>query len=748
MKKIVAMMTAITIILSSGYIGIHQKTVQVLNKTVSIASDDDLTKYVNPFIGTAIYSKWGAMGRGNCYPGATVPFGMVQLSPDTGIENHFAGYHYEDKFILGFSHNHLSGVGCPGMGDILVMPSMGRVEITEDAYKSGFSHACEKAAPGYYMVWLDRYGIKAELTATTHCGYHRYTFPSGNAHIIIDVTHTLEDDKPLDAMVKILNQSIEGYVTIPNPFCGGKTPYTIYFYATLSKPYNSYGTWNNGSIFYMNTTQHGNDIGAFVNYTANQGEIIEMKVGISYVSIENARLNVEKEIPKWNFDGIREKAEQRWNKLLHVVEVEGKEEDKIKFYTALYHSFLMPHVFNDTNEEYIGMDDRIYEVKNYTHYATFSLWDTFRSEHPLLTLLLPSVQNDMVKSLLDQYRHGGWLPKWPFLNRYTNCMISDHGVAVITDSYLKGIRNFNISLAYEAIKKGATELPENSDYEGRVGLPYYLKYGYVPFDKVSQSVSRTLEYAYDDWCIAQMAKALGKEKDYEYFMKRAGYYKNVFDDKTKFMRPRLSNGNFKKIFIPSLWNGFTEGNAWTYSWFVPQDINGLINLMGRKIFIQRLDHFFRHFSYPMWYMPFSHYWHGNEPDEHVPYLYNYAGQPWKTQKIVREIMDELYGVDPNGIPGNDDCGQLSSWYVFSAMGFYPVCPGNTTYQIGSPIFEKIVIHLDKNYYKNDSFVIIAKNATSCRYIGRIILNGKELHRYYIKHSEITNGGTLVFEMKN
>jgi len=737
------------IVSSSSYI---EKSIRELSfKTeTTCSSEEDLTKYVNPFIGTGIYSKWGAMGRGNCYPGAVVPFGMVQLSPDTGNDN-FAGYHYEDKYILGFSHTHLSGCGCPGLGNVLVMPIVGGLRITEDGYKSKFIHDEEIASPGYYMVMLKSYDIKAELTVTCRVGFHRYTFPSSdNAHIIIDVTHTLEDDEPVDAFVEIVdNQTIVGYVTIPNPFCGGKTPYTTYFAAKFSKPFSSYGTWNGEKIYHGCSSQSGNDIGAYINYSTSEEEVIEAKVGISYVSMEQALLNLEEEIPGWDFDEVREEARNVWNEMLHKIEVEGgSEKEKIKFYTALYHCLLMPHVFSDVNGLYIGMDDNIYRAENYTHYATFSLWDTFRSEHPLLTLILPEIQNDMIKSLIDQYEHGGWFPKWPMLNRYTNCMIGDHATAVIVDSYLKGIRNFNASKAYEGMRKSAMELPpENHDYEGRVGLPYYLRYGYVPYDNLSQSVSRTLEYAYDDWCLAQMAKALGRKEDYNLFMERANHYRNLFDPVTKFMRPRYSDGTWKKFFIPGSWKGFTEGNAWTYTWFVPHDVYGLINLMGKDTFIKRLDHFFKRFAYPAWYMPFSHYWHGNEPDEHVPYFYNYAGEPWKTQYIVRKIMDELYDITASGIPGNDDCGQLSSWYVFSAMGFYPVCPGNTSYQIGSPIFSKIVIHLDSQYYDGDEFIIIARNVSEeNKYIQSMTLNGIPLNRTWIDHSEIVNGGTLIFEM--
>ena len=716
-----------------------------------LTEKEDLTKYVNPFIGTDIYSKLGAMGRANCYPGAVVPFGMVQLSPDTDMDN-FAGYGYEDRYVLGFSHTHLSGCGCPGMGNILVMPIIGEIKIKEEDYKSVFSHDEEEAMPGYYMVMLKSYGIKAELTTSTRVGFHKYTFPaSSNAHVIVDVTHTLEDDEPIDAFVKIIdNETIVGYVTIPNPFCGGKTPYTTYFAMKFSKPFDAFGTWNGNTIYYENSSQKGVDIGAFVNYTTYEGEIIKIKEAISYVGIEQALLNL-KEIPHWDFEKVKEEAKEAWNKLLHLIEVEGgTERQKTIFYTALYHCFLMPHIFNDINGLYIGMDDKIYNASDHIQYATFSLWDTFRSEHPLLTLLLPSVQRDMVISLIEYYKQGGWFPKWPFLNRYTNCMIGDHAVAVIADTYLKGIRDFDIITAYEGLRKSAlTTPPSTHDYEGRVALPYYLKYGYVPYDKISQSVSRPLEYAYDDWCLAQLAKELGKEDDYEMFMKRAMYYRNVFDNFTKFMRPRYSSGSWKLLFLPSSWKGFTEGNAWTYTWFVPHDIDGLIKLMGKEIFIKRLDHFFKRFSYPAWYMPFSHYWHGNEPDQHVPYLYNYAGEPWKTQYIVRKIMAELYDDAPSGILGNDDCGQLSSWYVFSAMGFYPVCPGNTSYQIGSPIFSKITIHLDEKYYGGKEFVIIAKNVSEENiYVRSITLNGEELNRTWIKHLEIVNGGTLILEMSN
>jgi len=721
---------------------------KIINKNIIWSSKEDLTRYVNPFIGTGIYSYRGAERNINCYPGTVVPFGMVQLSPDTG--NNVAGYFYEDSNIEGFSHTHLSGCGDYGLGNILTMATTGDVKTTEIEYKSSFSHDLEVAYPGYYMVMLEDYNIKAELTVTARCGFQRYTFPdSDNAHILIDVTHTLEDDEPIDAFVEIVdNNAITGYVTIPEPFTNGKKPYTTFFTAKFSKPFSSYGTWKDKILYYGSDSGSGDDIGAYVNFSTYENEIIKVKVGISYVSEEQAYLNLENEITNWDFDFVKNNARDAWNNRLNVINVEGGTNDqKVIFYTALYHSFLMPHIFSDVNGRYIGFDDKIHIAENYTEYATFSLWDTFRSEHPLLVLLQPERQNDMIKSLIDQYKYGGWFPKWPFLNRYTNCMIGDHATSVIVDSYLKGVNNFDVSTAYEGMRKSAMELPPDShDYEGRTGLPYYKKLGYIPYNKDLESVSKTLENAYDDWCLAQIAKALGKDDDYELFMKRSNYYKNLFDPFTKFMRGRHSIGFRKILFIPSIWHDFTEGNSWMYTWFVPHDIEGLIDLMGKKRFIRRLDYFFNKFAHPILFAPFSHYWHGNEQANHAPYLYNYAGKPWKTQDLVRKIMDELYGTGIDGIPGNEDCGQLSAWYIFSAMGFYPVCPGNTTYQIGSPIFNKVTIHLSDQYYNGNDFVILANNVSAeNKYIQSATLNGESLNRLWINHSEIVNGGVLILE---
>jgi predicted alpha-1,2-mannosidase len=864
-------------------------------KEVARLPKEDLTRYVDPFIGTAVYARGGAMGEANCYPGAVFPFGMVQLSPDTG--KHIAGYLCEDNQIEGFSHTHVSGCGCYGFGNILVTGITGKLETVEGKYKSRFSHEGEIAYPGYYAVNLADYGIEVELTASPRCGFHKYTFPaSAKSYILIDVTHTLEGDEPVDAWVSIDPDEalVKGKVTVPNPFCGGKTSYTTYFAARFSKPFLSFGTWNGEKISGESREEKGDDIGAYLRYSTHPDEEILVKVGISYVSEGQALLNLDTEIPDWDFEKVKNDAKKAWNEHLNKIRVKGgTEEQKVIFYTALYHSFLMPHIFSDADGKYIGFDDQIHLAEDYTHYATFSLWDTFRAEHPLLTLLVPEIQSDMVKSLIKAYEEGGWFPKWPFANRYTNCMIADHSIPVIVDSYFKGIKDFDLEKAYEGMKKGAMEVPPPEyDYQGRIGLSYYKELGYIPA-KIPGSVSRTLEDAYNDWCLAKLAESLGKEADYKVFSERATYWKNLFDPSTGFMRPRLEDGSWlvtgvpisaeylipfrakrgqqglrgeyfnninfsgkpvltrideqiefdwgggspapeinpnyfsvrwtgklvppitkvynlsittddgfrlylndellidswydrsvttdtiklkfeanhaynikieyyergggatailswnleEQAFDPGGWQGFTEGSSWTYTWFVPHQVQGLIEMMGKEKFIEKLDSFFENLVYPAWSESLCHYWHGNEPDQQAPYLYNWAGQPWKTQEVIRRIMDELYGIGPDGIPGNDDCGQLSAWYIFSAMGFYPVCPGSTHYEIGSPIFDEVIIYLDKEYYEGKQFVIRANNVSKDnKYIQSASLDGKPFDKPWINHSDIVNGGKLIFEM--
>ncbi|WP_287810047.1 GH92 family glycosyl hydrolase [Kosmotoga sp.] len=720
----------------------------------SIISPASVLDYVDPFIGTG--------GHGHTFPGATVPFGMVQLSPDTDIKgwDWCSGYHYSDSSIMGFSHTHLSGTGAADYGEIRIMPIVGNLKTLpgpkddpDGGYRSRFRHETEIAKPGYYSVFLDDYGILAELTASTRVGVHRYTFPkTDEAYIILDLYHRI-GDMAEKAWVKIVgNDEIEGYIT-GGHFCGARSPHTIYFVAKFSKPFEEFGTWK---VF---RTEPGNReeklrsrsepfVGAYVRYSTEENEKIIIKVAVSYTGIEGARKNLS-EVPDWDFDRVKKEAFAAWVKELNKIEVEGKIGDKIKFYTALYHSFIAPNIFSDIDGKYIGPDDKVHSA-DYPHYTVFSLWDTFRALHPLFVLLQPERNVDMIKSLLDIYDQSGWLPKWYKANRFTNCMIGTHADSVIAVAYVKGLEGFDLQKAYKAMLKNATKT-SRCFYEARGGLKYYIKKGYVPADRVGEATSRTLEFAYNDFCIAQFAKKLGKLKDYEKFMERSKNYKNVFDRETGFMRGRKYNGRWmdENNFDPAkVYKYFTEGNSWQWTFFVVSDMYGLIGLMGGKeAFSKKLDRFFSEDSNvdgpPDITGLIGQYAHGNEPSHHAAYLYVYANEPWKTQKMVRYIMDNLYQTGPEGLCGNDDCGQMSAWYVFSAMGFYPVCPGTPYYVIGSPIFNKVVVHLNN---KRDFEIVAKNNSKDNLYISRAILNDKEIKRAWINHEEIIKGTKLVFEM--
>ena len=722
--------------------------------------------YINPMVGTA--------DHGHTFPGAALPGGMVQLGPDTDIKgwDWCSGYHYSDNSIMGFSHLHRSGMGAGDWGDILLMPTNGilkiepgRKEVPGEGYRSRFSHQEEEAAPGYYAVTLKDYGIKAKLTVTERAGFHKYLFPKSDAsHILIDMQHGI-GDKCTDAQVKIVNNTeIEGH-RVSNGFIDDQN---VYFYAKFSKPFNSFGTWNKSKIKSGSKDDSGSQIGAYVDFITSDNEVIEVKVGISYTSTEEAKLNLEKEIPNWNFDQVKENASLKWESALSKIEVhmdKGIDETYsrqklVTFYTALYHSLLFPATFGNADEKYTGLDNVVHTSKGFTYRSDFSLWDTFRAEMPLLTLIDPQRSNDAVNTMIAQYQQGGWMPTpQQFGNSYTNDMIGDHPVDVILDAYQKGIRDFDVEKAYEGIIKNAVETPPaNSRSEGRLGLNDYLKYGYIPYDKLSQSVSRTMEYAYNDWCIAQLAKAIGKMDDYNTFMKRAANYKNVMDTNTGFARPKNSEGMWLDPFNPKfIGNGknrhYTEANAWQYTWFVPFDVQGLINFEGGNArFIQKLDSLFTISSdIPSTVSDVTgligQYAHGNEPSHHTAYLYNYAGAPWKSQNIVRKVMDDLYSDGPAGLCGNEDMGQMSAWFVLSAMGFYPVAPGQNVYTIGSPEFSKVIIRLDKNFNKANEFVIEAvNNSKTNKYIQSATLNGKPLNKPWFDHSVIKNGGKLIFKM--
>jgi len=741
--------------------------------------------YVNPFIGTAYF--------GHTFPGATLPFAMVQLSPDTDTEGwtYASGYRYADKSIMGFTHTHYSGVGWNKLGDILIMPTVndeiqvdpGTRENPDAGYRSRFEHSDEKASPGYYAVKLKDYNIFAELTATKRVGLHKYTFPDAeNAHILIDLGHSIGALSEKNSHISVVsNTRIEGYKS--SSF--GK----LYFVALFSKPFSSFGTWNNsykkpesggGFINPYKTDETGKRVGVFLDYSTSKDEAIYVKVSISYVSIEGAEKNLEAELPHWDFLKVQKQAINNWNEVLSKIEIEGGSQKQKKiFYSSLYHSLLAQQISNDVDGRYYGMDNSIHKAEDHDFYPTFFAWDTYRSEHPLMTLIEPRRTNDMMKSIVAKTVNYGWLPAQHAGNVFGQGMVGDHLVPIVTDAYIKGIRDYDIESVYNLMRKKATELaaePINSKYS-RPGLQYFMKLGYLPADRETESVPATMEMSYDDWCLAQLAKELGKEEDYQLFSKRAGNYRNVYDKGSGFMRPRMLDGSWLQMcekedkheitkegnhsyytcFDPLLIGvrpnrHFTESNAWQYIWSVQHDVGGLIDLMGgRDDFIAKLDTFFSMSSevsgpnYVGVVGTIGQYIHGNQPSHHVAYLYNYVGAAWKTQEKVHKIMDMLYHDKPGGICGNDDMGSLSSWYVLSAMGFYPVTPGQDIYVIGTPLFNSAKINLENG----NQFIIEAKNRSEENiYIRAATLNGEKYSKLYLKHSDIVKGGKLVFEMSS
>ena len=702
----------------------------------------DYTRYVNPFIGTD--------GHGHTFPGATMPFGMVQLSPDTRVQGWDAcgGYHYSDRTVLGFSHTHLSGTGVADYGDILLMPTTGKVRLNpgephkpRSGYRSRFRHETERASPGFYGVVLDDYAIQAEVTATRRVGVHRYTFPaSQHANVIIDLLHGLGPDRVLESTVSFPSRTeIAGFRRSK----GWALDQRLYFVAEFSKPFRSFGTALNEVIQPEQREARGANVKAFAQFAVDSGEQIIVKVALSSVSIDGARRNLEQEVPGWDFDAVKAKAEQAWNAELGKIEVAGGSEQQLTtFYTALYHSFIAPNTFNDVDGRYRGMDGKIRKSDGYEMHTVFSLWDTFRAEHPLLTIINQKRTLDVVKSFLAKYEESGVLPVWELAANETWCMIGYHAVPVIVDAYVKGIRGFDGDRSFEAMKHSAML--------DHFGLRSYRENGYIPGDVEGESVSKTLEYAYDDWCIAQMAKALGKEKEYYEFIERSLAYKNVFDASTGFMRAKI-NSTWVTPFDPSTVTAhYTEANAWQYSFFVPHDVDGLIGLSGgNDRLIQKLDALFGGASELTGRNQaditglIGQYAQGNEPSHHVAYLYNYAAAPWKTQRTVRLILDSLFHARPDGLCGNDDCGQMSAWYVMSAMGFYQVTPGDPVYAIGSPLFKKVKVNLENG----KQFIIRAEeNSPSNRYIQSAKLNGLPYPKSYLTHQALMNGGELSFVM--
>ena len=713
--------------------------------TLATLQAGEITKYVNPFIGTGA-SDGGLSG--NNYPGATSPFGMIQLSPDTSEAPNWgdaSGYDYNRNTIFGFSHTRLSGTGASDLIDITLMPtSSGRTS-------SAFTHDEEKARPGYYQVMLKDENINAELTTTQRNGIHRYQYPAGkDAEIILDMDHSADKGswgrRIINSQIRILNDhAVEGYRIIT----GWAKLRKIYFYMEFSSPILTSTLRDGGRVHENTAVINGTNLHGYFRFGQLNGKPLTCKVALSSVSMENARQNMEQEAPHWDFDRYVAAADADWEKQLGKIEVKGTEVQKEIFYTALYHTMIQPNTMSDVNGEYMAADYTTRKVaNNETHYTTFSLWDTFRASHPLYTLLEPERVTDFVKSMIRQYEYYGYLPIWQLWGQDNYCMIGNHSIPVITDAILKGIPGIDMEKAYEAVYNSSVTSHPNSPFE------VWEKYGFMPENIQTQSVSITLEQAFDDWCVAQLAAKLNKDADYQRFHKRSEYYRNLFHPKTKFFQSKNDKGEWIEPFDPYQYGGngghpFTEGNAWQYFWYVPHNIQALMELTGgTKAFEQKLDTFFTS-TYKSEQMNHNasgfvgQYAHGNEPSHHVAYLYNFAGQPWKTQKYVSHILNTLYNNTSSGYAGNDDCGQMSAWYVFSAMGFYPVNPADGRYIIGSPLLDECTLKLAGN--KEFRIRTIRKSPEDI-YIQSVTLNGKKHKDFFITHQDIMNGGTMVFKM--
>ncbi|WBL20814.1 GH92 family glycosyl hydrolase [Zunongwangia sp. HRR-M8] len=736
----------------------------------------DFAQYVDPMIGTA--------KMGHTYPGATVPFGSVQLSPDTdtipyAVDGHYnpdvykycAGYQYEDRTIVGFSHTHFSGTGHSDLGDFLIMPTTGDLQLNpgtatnpESGYRSRFSHDKETAEAGYYSVILDDYNIKAEMTATSRVGMHQYSFPEGkDAHIIFDLMHGIYnyDDKNVWTFVRVENDTlITGY----RQTNGWARTRRVYFAMSFSEPIKDYGRTRNDKQPYngfwgkFDQSKNfpeiaGEKIRIFFNFDLEPQEKLKVKMAISPVSSVGALNNMKEETPHWDFDQVKKEARAKWNRELNKVQLSSKDKDELtNFYTAMYHAFLGPTEYMDTDGKYMGLDINVHQADGFTNYTSFSLWDTYRALHPLFNILQPKRNADMAQSMMAHYDQSvhSMLPVWSHYANENWCMIGYHSASVLADAIVKGNADFDQEHALQAMVNTA----KTRYYDG---LGYYIDMGYVPEDKNGASVSKTLEYAYDDWAIAQTAKKLGKTEIYEEFIKRAENYKNVYDSKTGFMRPKLSDGTFKKDFdeLNTHGQGFIEGNSWNYSLYVPHAPTEMIEMMGGKEqFSKHLDSLFT-MELPDKYFEntedisregiIGNYVHGNEPSHHVAYLYNWTNTPWKSQDKIRMILDMKYQTGADGLSGNDDFGQMSAWYIFSSLGFYPVAPGSVDYALGSPAIKDAKLNLDNG----NTFRVIAENQSDKNvYVEKVELNGKELSKPFISHEDVMNGGELKFYMSN
>ncbi len=724
----------------------------------NLYSQSENSKFVNVFIGTGSVDNQSLSGSN--FPGAVFPFGLVQLSPDTreNPEDPCSGYDFKDNTIVGFSHTHLNGTGVADLFDFLFMPYEGELKWVPGndsvkGYSSTFEHVNETGTPGYYSVILDN-GIKSEFTVTAHCGMHKYTFPENKPYnLIVDLFHSLDKKRPywsckiISSQVRIIdNKTIEGYRIIT----GWARLRKVYFKAEFSRPFTK-SVIKAGKNIYENANI-GNDSDLKLNLIFNESntEPLLVRVGMSSVSLEGASKNLNAEIKDFNFNKIQNDVKTAWDSELACIDIEGTQNQKTIFYTGLYHAFIQPNNIADIDSSYLNHNFDIVKAPDGVHYSTFSLWDTFRAAHPLYTIVQRKRSADFINSMFRQYIDYGYLPIWQLWGEETYCMIGNHAIPVIVDAYIKGIEGVDWNLAYDAIKASSTTPHKNSPFN------ILDKYGYFPENLQTQSVSITLEIAYNDWCLSQMAKALGRIDDYEFFLKRSQSYYNLFDKTIGFFRAKDDRGNWIEPFDPLKYGGnggypFTEGNGWQYLWYVPHDVYKFIELLGgERKFSQKLDEFFTLEAKPEDVDGnasgfIGQYAHGNEPSQHIIFMYNFVSEPWKAQYYSAKVMNEQYTVLPSGYSGNEDCGQMSAWYILSAIGFYPLNPANGIYCIGSPQLEKAVINLDEG----KKFTITTKNVSKENiYIQSAKLNGNEYSKSYITHMDITNGGTLEFIMGN
>jgi predicted alpha-1,2-mannosidase len=740
------------------------------------AQEKNLVQYVKPIIGTE--------KMGHTFPGATVPFGAVQLSPETDtipyeqnghynpdVYKYCAGYQYSDKTITGFSHTHLSGTGHSDLGDFLIMPTTGPLRLNpgtatdpENGYRSTFQHSNEVAEADYYKVKLDKYNITAELTTTTRVGFHQYTFANATdqAHIVLDLMAGIYNygNKNVWTYVRVINDStVVGY----RQTTGWARTRTEYFAMSFNKSFKQYGYqnyaprevyngfWRKFDIYHNFPEMAGRQLRAWFDFNVAAGEKVKIKFALSPVSTDGALANLAAEAPGWDFEQVKKDGQENWNRELHKITATLNSEDEmVSFYTAMYHAFLSPTVYMDTDGSYRGLDQNNHKAEGFTNYTTFSLWDTYRALHPLFNIIQTKRNADMIQSMMAHFDQSAehMLPIWAHYANENWCMTGYHSVAVLADAVVKGNAPFDANKALEACVTTA----RHRSYDG---LGYYIDMGYVPEDKNGSSVSKTLEYAYDDWAIAQMAKKLGRQDIYDEFMKRSLNYKNVYNPASGYMQPKLSNGQFRKEFDPLKTDnqGFIEGNAWNYSLYVPQYPAEMIALRGdKKSFSRHLDSLFN-MQLPDEFFAeteditrdgiIGNYVHGNEPSHHVAYLYNWTGEPWKTQERVRMILKKMYKPTSDGLGGNDDCGQMSAWYIFTSLGFYPVCPGSDQYILGSPAVKEATLQLENG----KTFTVEAPGQSDKNvYVQKVTLNGQPVTTNSITHADIMNGGKLVFYM--